>query len=126
MQPAGLKILIVEDSTLILERMNGLLSELSCISHIDKSGNGFDALTLVTQKNHDVILLDINLPGKSGLSVLKEIKNNSKATVVMLTNYSDEYYRSLCAELGADHFLDKSTEFEKIPALLETIYQRVM
>jgi DNA-binding NarL/FixJ family response regulator len=123
MNSDGLKILIVEDSTIIRDRMNIILSELNCISHIVNSGDGNEAMNLVTEKNPDVILLDINLPGKSGLSILKEVKLQSKAKVVMLTNYSDEYYRSLCSKLGADHFLDKSTEFEKIPSLLDLIYK---
>jgi DNA-binding NarL/FixJ family response regulator len=123
---SGLKILIVEDSILIRDRMNIILSELSCISGIENSGDGIEALNMVQVNNPDVVLLDINLPGKSGLSVLKEIKLQSSATVVMLTNYSDEYYRSLCSRLGADHFLDKSTEFEKIPSILSTIYSKAV
>jgi two-component system chemotaxis response regulator CheY len=122
METNGLRILIVEDSALILERMDNMLSELDCISEVLKSENGIDALTSVYEKKPDVILLDINLPGKSGISILKEIKSQSLVKVVMLTNYSDQYYRTLCAELGADHFLDKSTEFEKIPALLKSIH----
>jgi DNA-binding NarL/FixJ family response regulator len=114
----GLKILIVEDSILIRDKVIMILSELNCISIIVNSGNGIEAMNLVQEQNPDVILLDINLPGKSGLSILKEIKQQSNATVVMLTNYSDEYYRSLCSRLGADHFLDKSIEFEKIPPRL--------
>jgi DNA-binding NarL/FixJ family response regulator len=122
----GLRILIVEDSILIRDRMNIILSELSCISKIQNSGDGNEALTMINELHPDVILLDINLPGKSGLSVLKEAKLQSKATIVMLTNYSDEYYRSLCSRLGADHFLDKSTEFEKIPSLLSNIYSKAV
>ena len=126
MTTGGLKVLIVEDSTIIRERVNILLSELACISKIENSADGIEALNMVSEKSPDVILLDINLPGKSGLSVLKEIKSLSKATVVMLTNYSDEYYRTLCSRLGADHFLDKSTEFEKIPNLISTIYNKAV
>lgn len=118
----GLKILIVEDSTLILERMDNLISELECISNVSKSVNGSDVIQIVNEQNPDVILLDINLPGRSGLSILKEIKSTTKTMVVMLTNYSDQYYRTLCTQLGADHFLDKSTEFEKIPELLRSIH----
>jgi two-component system chemotaxis response regulator CheY len=103
--------------------MDSLLSELDCIDQVSSTGNGFDALGLMNEINPDVVLLDINLPGKSGISVLKEIKQSSSAKVVMLTNYSDSYYRTLCSSLGADHFLDKSTEFEMIPTILAEISQ---
>jgi DNA-binding NarL/FixJ family response regulator len=123
MRQNGLKVLIVEDSPLILERMTSILSDLDCISELQNSCNGLDVIDKVAQQQPDVLLLDINLPGKSGLSILKEIKRNKySTTVVMLTNYSDQYYRNLCADLGAEYFLDKSTEFEKIPLLLSNIF----
>ncbi len=106
--------------------MNMILSELTCIAVIENSDNGIEALNMILRDCPDVILLDINLPGKSGLSILKEIKTQSQAKVIMLTNYSDEYYRSLCSRLGADHFLDKSTEFEKIPSLLTNIFGKAV
>ncbi len=114
-----MKVLIVEDSSLLLERIDAILSEIKCISEISKTSNGLDVVKLHIEKNHDVIILDINLPDASGISILKEIKSFSKAKVIMLTNYSDPQYREICANLGADHFLDKSTEFEKIPTILK-------
>jgi DNA-binding NarL/FixJ family response regulator len=122
MMHSKLKVLIVEDSTLILERMNSLLSEMECISEILRSENGIHALSLVEESRPDIILLDINPPGKSGISILKEIKSKMDTKVIMLTNYSDKYYRKLCFDMGADHFLDKSTEFDRIPDLIHEIY----
>jgi DNA-binding NarL/FixJ family response regulator len=126
MQINGLSILIVEDSNLIFQRMKLLLSELDCISRIIQSADGFEALTALKELKPDVVLLDINLPGKSGISILKEIKSSSEIKVVMLSNYSDDYYRTLCASLGADHFLDKSTEFDQIATVLEKIHCKVL
>ncbi|HQW23997.1 MAG TPA: response regulator, partial [Bacteroidia bacterium] len=69
----------------------------------------------------DVIILDIKIPGKSGVEVLPELKTKSYAKVIMLTNYSDAYYKNLCMKLGAEYFLDKSNEFEKINEILMSI-----
>ena len=116
-----LKILIVEDSSIILERVNSLLNEMDCISEVFSSENGIRAVEMVEECNPDLVLLDINLPGKSGISILREIKSRLSTKVIMLTNYSDNYYRTLCHEIGADHFLDKTTEFEQIPELIKRL-----
>ncbi|NCU06241.1 MAG: response regulator, partial [Chitinophagaceae bacterium] len=69
--------------------------------------------------NPQIALLDINLPGKSGIDILNYIKEkNTGCRVVMITNHAFDSYRKKCIELGAEHFLDKSSDFEKIPTIL--------
>jgi DNA-binding NarL/FixJ family response regulator len=60
-------------------------------------------------------VLDISMPGGSGVHVLETIKREQPALkVIMLTNFGHEQYRQKCLQLGADHFFDKTTEFEKV------------
>jgi DNA-binding NarL/FixJ family response regulator len=67
-----------------------------------------------------VVILDIRVPGGSGFEVLQNIKQGQAAPIVIvLTNYPYSVYRQKCLQAGADFFLDKSTEFDQIPALLE-------
>jgi DNA-binding NarL/FixJ family response regulator len=116
-----LKILIVEDSTVIVIRLRQLLGELEFISEMLHAGTAEEALMLVPQIHPDVIMLDINLPGKSGVDILSSLKKLSNATIIMLSNFSDTYYREVCWELGAEYFLDKSSEFEKINDVLKQL-----
>ena len=121
---SGLRILVVEDSLLIVKRIWGMVSELEGVTLMTHAKDGFEALLLSSQIQHDVILLDIKIPGKSGMDVLPELRKSTKATIVMLTNYSDNYYRNLCMELGADFFLDKSNDFERINDILSEIQKK--
>ena len=117
-----LKVLIVEDSAVVAARIMRMLNELEEITVVGEAMNSKEAMIITRVMSPDVVFLDISIPGKSGIHVLTEIKQNYPNTkVVMLTNYSESYYRNLCDDLGADSFLDKSTEFEKIPDVLSSL-----
>ena len=120
-----LKVLVVDDSKVITDRLRGLLTGLDCVHNVWHVENYDDTMVFIEAQNPDVILLDIQLQGKGGIDVLTYIKRNSlPGTVIMFTNNSDDYYRNICSKLGADYFLDKSNDFEKIPQLLENMGNR--
>ncbi|HEY5497637.1 MAG TPA: response regulator, partial [Syntrophales bacterium] len=80
------------------------------------------AITSISKSNPDVVILDIRLPGKSGIEVLKDIRDKKlPIRVIMLTNYPYPQYRKKCEELGADYFFDKVAEIEEIPNLIEEL-----
>ncbi|HRF18399.1 MAG TPA: response regulator, partial [Chitinophagaceae bacterium] len=87
------------------------------------SANNYDeARRLLAELNPDIVLLDINLPGKNGIEILKMIRSENKfSTVLMLTNHADAYYRQQCMELGADYFLDKSEDFGLVPGIINQL-----
>jgi DNA-binding NarL/FixJ family response regulator len=113
------KILIVDDSHLIIERLWEMLKESENIDIIHYAHNFEEALDALLQTTPDVILLDINLPGINGLELLKIVKEKYPGIIViMLTNQANYYYRQLCEKLGADYFIDKSKEFDKIQEII--------
>lgn len=115
----GQVILIVDDNMNFVVRMIGLLREVANIGCVHVAGDYDEARRLLTLENPDVVLLDINLPGKNGIEILKYIKQNpSDCEVIMITNHADDYYRQQCHELGAKHFLDKSNDFALVPELI--------
>ncbi len=119
------KLLLIDDSELIGKRINTILSELSFIEVLGQATGGKQAFEMILELLPDVILLDINIPGSSGFDILTWLSNNnSKAKVVMLSNHSTEHYRNMAHSLGAGHFLDKATEFEKLPQLLFDITEQ--
>jgi DNA-binding NarL/FixJ family response regulator len=112
-------ILIVDDNANFVDRMIGLLEEVENTRYIAVASNYDEARRLLAIENPDVVLLDINLPGKNGIEILKLIRqNNSACEVIMLSNHTDDYYRQQCRELGARHFLDKSSDFGLVPQLI--------
>ncbi|MBP6686570.1 MAG: response regulator [Lacibacter sp.] len=112
-------ILIVDDNVSYVERMLSILSEDHTAVRFHTATNYEDATELISKLSPQIAMLDINLPGKSGIDILNYIKNSNKdCRVIMITNHAFESYRKKCMELGAEHFLDKSADFEKISTIL--------
>jgi DNA-binding NarL/FixJ family response regulator len=117
-----LNILIVDDNTSFVDRMIGLLDEVNNINSINIASNYEEARRFLAADPHDLVLLDINLPGKNGIELLKQIKAKSEdCQVIMITNHADDYYRVQCKQYGADHFLDKSNEFSRVPGIISKL-----
>ncbi len=120
--PRKLTILIVDDNMNFVDRMINLLEEADNIGYINVSGNYDEARRLLVSEDPDVVLLDINLPGKSGIELLKLIRENKQeCEVIMITNHADDYYRQQCRDLGARHFLDKSNDFGLVPGIIKEV-----
>ncbi|HMT29560.1 MAG TPA: response regulator [Bacteroidia bacterium] len=118
------RILIVDDSILIGNRVRELLTDYHLVELIGQAYNIEDGRELIEKEHPDLVILDIGFPGRSGMLLIEEIKKlNDETVVVMFTNYSHVIYRNKCKELGADHFFDKSTDLELLMSFLES-FQR--
>lgn len=103
-----------------------MLENVTCVSTVYTALNAFLAEKLIKENCIDIILLDINMPGKTGVEYLKEVKkDNPQIIVLMVTNQDADYYRHVCLGLGADFFIDKSNEFEKIPEIIQSFCKDV-
>ncbi len=110
-----MKVFIADDSIEIRKRIIAMLSDVERIDMIGQAENVQDAISSIHELNPDVVILDIRMPGGSGMDVLKTIeKRNRMPVVIMLTNYPRSQYRNKCLDAGADFFFDKSREFEKV------------
>ncbi len=117
-----MKVFIVDDSILIRERLTGVIHELPFAEIVGQAGDMRQAVEGIERFRPDVVLLDIRLPGGSGLDILQSIRATyPDMKVVILTNYSFPQYRERAGELGADAFLEKALEFEKIMGVLEKL-----
>jgi two-component system OmpR family response regulator len=117
-----INILHVDDSKSIKLYIKIMLMEISSIQVLESAGNVAQAKTLLHSKTMDVSILDINLPDGDGISLLKWIKKYyPEMTVIMFSNSSDPFFRSAAQKAGADHFLDKSMEFEDLIKILKTL-----
>lgn len=115
-------ILLVDDSPLITERLIEMLSNLPVVKSVLTASNYQESLLVLEENGITTVLLDIKLPEKSGLEILKFIAKHYPAIkVIMLTNLVSEYYKRLCKKAGAVHFIDKSKDFELIPGILNEL-----
>lgn len=115
-----LKILLVDDSEFILQRVQHLLAGMEQIKEVRTATSAEEANQWIEAYNPTLIFLDINLPGKNGLQMLKDIRANKSIDpiVVILTNNTLSGYRNECMQAGADYFLDKAKDFASIPDII--------
>jgi DNA-binding NarL/FixJ family response regulator len=121
-----MKVLVVDDSALLRERLASMISELPGVTSISQAQDSSQALSTVQKLNPDVVILDIRLSEGNGIEILQHIKRKNTAPVtIMFTNFPYPQYRKKCEEIGADFFFDKSTEFHKITDVLKKIGQEL-
>lgn len=115
-------IFIADDSDTLRERLTTMLSEIEGAVVVGQARNAGEAVEGIRSLNPDVVILDIQMPGGGGIDVLKTIKQYARPPVVMmLTNYVNAVYREKCVGWGADFFLDKSREIERLTAICESL-----
>ncbi len=120
------KILIVDDAALVVERLSDMLNEMGCIDFIFKANAYNAAVDIIKKQEPHFVLLDIQLIGRNGIELLGFIKQNYPNIVsIMLTNRVSDYYKEMCENMGASFFIDKSSEFEKIPGIIESYITEV-
>ena len=118
-------ILIVDDNMTFVDRVLCMLEESGNGKNVNVASNYDEASRLFFREDHQVVLLDINLPGKNGIELLRLFKESKKNTeVIMITNHADAYYKQQCLELGAEHFLDKSHDFMLLPGIINEKFTR--
>jgi DNA-binding NarL/FixJ family response regulator len=117
-------ILIVDDSTLVTKRIIEMLRGVENSRSIMHQRTFAKAATSLEHIKFSVVILDINLPDKSGIALLNIIKKRSPQTIVIVfTNENADNYKSVCKKSGADYFIDKSREFEMIPKIINSLKQ---
>jgi len=115
-------ILIVDDSILIVERLLDFIGSIENIGEIKHADTYEKAELLFRQCKPDIVLLDIQLPDASGINLLNKIKSYHREVIVMMfSNHASSYYKSVCMELGADYFFDKSKDFDLIPGIISSL-----
>jgi DNA-binding NarL/FixJ family response regulator len=111
---APLKVFIVDDSVLIRDRVAAML-EAAAISVVGRAATPQDAIDGILAASPDVVVLDVQLEGGSGLQVLRAVRQAAPdiAFVVFSSNSGPAYRKRYFGE-GAEAFLDKSTEFDQL------------
>lgn len=113
------RILVVDSSLIVAERLNALLKDLECVQMVSRAYSYKQALELLAKENYEVVLLDSQLPDRSGFDLLAFIKKQYPETkTIMLTNQSSGLYRNKGLQMGTDHFIDKSSEFESVAQII--------
>ncbi len=118
------KILVIDDEKNIRMTLSTFLESEGY--KVDIAMNGEEGLRRYGEEEYDVVLLDMKLPGKDGLEVLREIKadKNKDATVVMITGYSSVDSAVETMKLGAVDYLEKPFAPEEISQVVTQVIER--
>jgi DNA-binding NarL/FixJ family response regulator len=117
-----MKVFIADDSLPIVERLTDLLQEISGVELAGYASEVGEAVRSIRRLKPDAVILDLQMPGGSGLDVLRAVRQDLPGLHVLIcTNYPYLQLRDQCLSAGADYFLDKSAEFDKIPAILREL-----
>jgi len=121
MAGADMKVYVVEDSALVRERLLEMIREIEDVEVVGEAGTYDAAVAGILSTRPDVAVLDIKLADErgSGIDVLAEVKKGLPAMrAIVLSNYATPQHMKASADAGAEYFLDKSAEFERITEIL--------
>lgn len=109
------RVLICDDHQIVRQGIKQILADASDIEPAGEAANGPDAVAQVRSGGIDVVLLDIAMPQRDGLDVLKQLKSEfPKLPVLMLSTYPDRQYAVRSLKLGAAGYLNKSADSEQL------------
>ena len=117
------KVLVVDDEKLIVKGIRFSLEQDGM--EVDCAYDGEEALSMVKEKEYDMILLDLMLPKLDGLSVCQQIREFSNVPIVMLTAKGEDMDKILGLEYGADDYITKPFNILEVKARMKAIMRRV-
>ena len=116
-------VLVVEDERDIAQLLR--LHLLECCERVECADNGDEGLWLAQTLPWDLIILDLRLPGMSGLDICRQLRSSqSYVPILMLTAKSTELDRVLGLEIGADDYLTKPFSVQELMARVKAIFRR--
>lgn len=119
-----IKVLIADDHAIVRAGLKQMLAGNPDISIVDEVDNGYDAVDRVKQNDYTLVVLDIAMPGKSGLDALKEIKlERPSLPVLMLSMYPEDQYAIRVLRSGASGYLTKECVPDELATAVRVVAQ---
>ena len=120
-----MKVLLADDSELILERVQEMLTNYPQVEMVGLCKNGTETFEAIKTLKPDLVLIDLKMPGLSGLEVITETRKINRAVkFIMLTFYSSGYHREMAIQAGADYFFSKVNDFDKLELTLDKLLEK--
>ena len=114
-----MRVLLADDSDPVRSRVAALVRGVSGARVVAEAVDAPGAIAAVAAHGPDVLVLDVMMPGGGGLAVMDALGGRARRpTVIVFTNLVDDEVRAAFRARGADHFLDKSREFDRLAVLL--------
>ncbi len=117
-----MKILIADDHSIVREGLKQYVMTLEEVKRVDEAVNGDEAWAKIKVNCYDIVILDVAMPGMSGMDVLRKIKSrNIKTSVLILSVYPQEQFAVRAFKLGASGYISKDNAFEELTHAIRKI-----
>jgi len=117
-----IRVIVIDDHDILREGLKQILGETNAIEVVAEGENGVEAVQLAFKHKADVMLLDISLPDKNGVEVLKQIKKvNPQIAVLMLSMHREDQYAVRALKAGAAGYLSKQKASAELVMAIKTV-----
>jgi len=117
-----IEILIADDHAIVRAGLKQCVNDTKDIIVKDEANDGEEALKKALQNDYDVILLDITMPGRNGLDIIKEVKNQKpKVKILVLTIHPEEQYAMRVLKAGASGYLTKESAPQELISAIRKV-----
>lgn len=117
-----IRLVVADDHTLFRRGLIGFVNEQPDFRVVGEAGNGLDAVQIYRQHQPDVVLMDVHMPGGSGIEAVQTLKKETNARVLMLTISDNDEDLLAALAAGADGYLLKSAEPEELCQAIRQVY----
>lgn len=124
MSDDGLRVIIADDHAVVRQGIRAVLEEVDGLEVVAEAGDGLEALTLAAEHQPDVVVLDVTMPGKTGLEVAKELRDGGSGVRVLILSMHDEpEYVLEAVRAGADGYVLKDMAPAELRAAVRAVHE---
>jgi DNA-binding NarL/FixJ family response regulator len=114
-----LSVVLADDSDVVRQRLRNAVAAIPNVHVVGEAPDAEEALARIREHAPDVVVLDMFMPGGGGTRVLQDLQGaENRPITLVFTNFAYPEYRDACLQLGADHFLDKSADLERLLSII--------
>ncbi len=117
-----IRIVIADDHTIVREGLKQLLSATADLTVVGEAQNGHEVLQRIRDSDFDVLLLDMSMPGKSGIELIKQVHNEKpKLRILVLSMHEEEEYAVRALKAGAAGYITKESASAQLVAAIRKV-----
>ncbi|MDX1647401.1 MAG: response regulator transcription factor [Longimicrobiales bacterium] len=120
----GLRVVIADDHGVVRQGIRGVLEAIDGLEVVGEAGDGDEALEMIAELTPDVVVLDVNMPGKTGLEVTTRLRQRSHpARVLILSMHDDPEYVLQAVRSGADGYVLKDAPPAELRDAVQAVHE---
>jgi len=117
-----IRLLLADDHTIVRAGLKELLAETVDIAVVGEAGNGHEVLAQVRERDYDVAVLDMSMPGRNGIELIKQLrKEKPRLRILILSMHSEAQYAVRAIKAGASGYLTKDSAADQLVAAIRRI-----